>query len=304
MTQDTRHIRNHVVVGTDGSDPATRAVRWAAREAALRHLPLRVVHGFVWPQLHTPLAPPAPAEIGSALRDTAEQLLTEAADAARSLDPGLQVETRLVDASGTAALLRAAGDAAVLVVGTRGLGGFSGLIVGSTAVQLAMYAPCPIVVVRDGDDSEPGTGERRIVVGVDASDHAAAALGFAFQEASLRGASLHAVHAWTEPVSTGPGDMLPLVYDVQKVEEEETRLLAEMLAGWCEKYPDVAVSREVVRGRADHTLIESSGHAQLLVVGARGVGGFRGLVFGSVSQAALHHAHCPVAVVRPGDKAR
>jgi nucleotide-binding universal stress UspA family protein len=92
--------------------------------------------------------------------------------------------------------------------------------------------------------------------------------------------------------------MLPLVYDVQKVEDEENRLLAELLAGWSEKYPDVTVTRDVVRGRADHTLIEASGRAQLLVVGARGVGGFRGLVFGSVSQAALHHAHCPVAVVR------
>jgi nucleotide-binding universal stress UspA family protein len=302
MAQDIRHIRNHVVVGTDGSDPATRAVRWAAQEAALRHLPLRVVHGFVWPQLHTPLAPAAPVEIGSALRGTAEQLLVEAADAARSVASGLKVETSLVETSGAAALLRAAKDATVLVVGTRGLGGFSGLIVGSTAVQLAMYAPCPVVVVRDGAADQPEPAGGRLVVGVDASEHAEAALGFAFQEASLRGSPLHAVHTWTEPVSTGPGDMLPLVYDVEKVAEEETRLLSEMLAGWCEKYPDVAVSREVTRGRADRTLVEASRDAQLLVVGARGVGGFRGLLFGSVSQAALHHAHCPVAVVRPSGK--
>ena len=297
MTQHIRHLRNHVVVGTDGSDPAARAVRWAAHEAALRHLRLRVVHGFVWPQMHTPLAPPAPAEIASALRDTAERLLVEAADVARSVEPAVPVETSLVDAGGTAALLRAAADAAVLVVGSRGLGGFSGLIVGSTAVQLAMHAPCPVVVVR----SDPADNrDNRVVVGVDASNHAVAALGFAFQEASLRGAPLHAVHTWTEPVSTGPGDMLPLVYDAEKVTEEETRLLAEMLAGWREKYPDVVVTQEVVRGRADHALIESSRHAQLLVVGARGVGGFRGLLFGSVSQGALHHAHCPVAVVRAG----
>jgi nucleotide-binding universal stress UspA family protein len=304
MRQHTRHIRNHVVVGTDGSDPATRAVQWAAREAALRHLPLRVVHGFVWPQLHTPLSPPAPMEIGSALRDTARQLLADAADAARTAEPDLEVQTSLVDAGGAAALLRSAADAAVLVVGTRGLGGFSGLIVGSTGVQLAMYAPCPIVVIRDGDTDTPDLADRPVVVGVDASEHAAAALGFAFQEASLRGAPLRAVHAWTEPVSTGPGDMLPLVYDVQKVQGEENRLLAEMLAGWSDKHPDVTVTRDVVRGRADHALIEASSRAQLLVVGARGVGGFRGLLFGSVSQAALHHAHCPVAVVRPSGAGR
>lgn len=298
MTQDTRHMRNHVVVGTDGSPPATRAVEWAAHEAALRHLPLRVVHGFVWPQVHTPLSPPVPVEIGSALRDTAKQLLAEAADAARVAEPDLEVQTSLIDAGGAAALLRSAADAAVLVVGTRGLGGFSGLIVGSTAVQLAMYAPCPVIVVRDGETDAADLAGRPVVVGVDASEHAAAALAFAFGEASLRGVPLHAVHTWTEPVSAGPGDMLPLVYDVQKVEDEENLLLAELLAGWSEKYPDVIVTRDVVRGRADHTLIEASGRAQLLVVGARGVGGFRGLVFGSVSQAALHHAHCPVAVVR------
>lgn len=301
MTQDIRHIRNHVVVGTDGSESATRALTWAAREAALRHLPLRVVHGFVWPQVHTPFSPPAPPEIGTALRDTAAQLLDEAVTTARQAQPGLAVETSLVDTGGAAALLQAAKDAALLVVGSRGLGGFSGLIVGSTAVQLAMYAPCPIIVVRDGDS---GGSPRPIVVGVDASDHATAALGFAFEEAALRGATLHAIHTWTDPVSTGPGDMLPLVFDPQRVEEEETRLLAELLAGWSAKYPDVTVTRKVVRGRADHTLVEASQDAQLLVVGARGVGGFRGLLFGSVSQAALHHSHCPVAVVRPsGGKA-
>jgi nucleotide-binding universal stress UspA family protein len=242
-----------------------------------------------------------PVEIGSALRDTARQLLDEATDAARAAEPDLEVQTILTDAGGAPALLRSAADAAVLVVGTRGLGGFSGLIVGSTAVQLAMYAPCPVIVVRDGETDTRDIAGRPVVVGVDASEHAAAALAFGFQEASLRGAPLHAVHTWTEPVSAGPGDMLPLVYDVQKVGDEENRLLAELLAGWSEKYPDVTVTRDVTRGRADRTLIEASDRAQLLVVGARGVGGFRGLVFGSVSQAALHHAHCPVAVVRSRD---
>ncbi|MQA27007.1 MAG: universal stress protein [Micromonosporaceae bacterium] len=288
-------MRNHVVVGTDGSASATQAMAWAAHEATLRRLPLRVVHGFVWSQVHAPLGGAVYLESGAGLRGAAERILAEAATTARSAEPGLVVETSLVENSGTVALLESARDAAVVVVGSRGLGGFSGLIVGSTAVQLAMYSPCPVVVIRDG---EPAQDAHRIVVGVDASDHALAALEFGFEEASVRGVPLHTVHTWTDPVSTGPGDMLPLVFDPDVVHEEETRLLAELLAGWSEKYPDVQVTRQVARARARDELLHASQRAQLLVVGARGVGGFRGLLFGSVSQAMLHHAHCPVAVVR------
>jgi len=273
-TQGIRHLRNHIVVGTDGSESARHAVAWAAREAAIRHLPLRVVHGLVWPQAYAPMAP-VYQDSGDGLREAAEQFVAEAAH-----------------------------DAALIVVGTRGLGGFSGLIVGSTATQLAVYAPCPVIVVRGSAaetparDEETAEAPRPVVVGVDASDHALAALGFGFEEASLRGAPLVAVHAWTSPTSTGPGDMLPPVYDPVEVQEDETRLLSELLAGWTEKFPDVRVTRRVIRARPDHALVEASKWADLVVVGARGVGGFRGLLFGSVSQAVLHHAQCPVAVVR------
>ncbi len=305
-TQGIRHIRNHIVVGTDGSEAARHAVAWAAREAAIRHLPLRVVHGLVWPQAYAPMAP-VYQDPGDGLREAAEQFVAEAAQVARSTVPQLDVETEVVEASGTVALLEAGQDAALIVVGTRGLGGFSGLVVGSTATQLAVYAPCPVIVVREGQptaaeqlvrEPEPTDGPRPVVVGVDASDHALAALEFAYEEATLRNAALLAVHAWTGPVSTGPGDMAPLVYDPVELHADETRLLSELLAGWSDKFPDVRVTREVVRDRPDHALVEASKRADLVVVGARGVGGFRGLLFGSVSQAVLHHAQCPVAVVR------
>jgi nucleotide-binding universal stress UspA family protein len=135
-------------------------------------------------------------------------------------------------------------------------------------------------------------------VGVDGSPASDSALGFAFEEASLRGTGLTVVHAWTMPVSTGPGDILPLVYDIDEVNAEETRLLAETVAGWQEKYPDVRVHRVVAHGAPAHELVQRSAGAELLVVGSRGRGGFRGLLLGSVSQAAIHHAQCPVAVVR------
>ncbi|MGH3646379.1 MAG: universal stress protein [Micromonosporaceae bacterium] len=296
--QQIRHLRTHVVVGTDGSESANDAVAWAAREAKLRSLPLRVVHGYVWPYVHAPLGAAGYLEAGDGLRDAPQRLLADAEQVARTAAPEVPVETTLVATSATAALLEWSHDAALLVVGSRGLGGFSSLLLGSTAVQAAMYASCPVVTVREAETTE---GVRPVVVGVDAPNHAVAALAFAYEDASLRRAPLVAVHAWTEPVSTGPGDMLPLVYDPAEVQDDETRLLAELLAGWSEKYPDVPVTRRVERGRARDVLIEESHRAQLVVVGARGVGGFRGLLFGSVSQAVLHHAHCPVAVVRAGD---
>ncbi|MGH3662057.1 MAG: universal stress protein, partial [Micromonosporaceae bacterium] len=232
----TAHIRNHLVVGVDGSTESGRAVRWAAYEAALRGLPLRVVHGFVWPPAAMNFETPTYLSDEPGLHNAAQQVLAEAAETAREAVPDLTVETDLVEeAGGAAALLQYSGDAAMLVVGDRGLGGFSGLIVGSIAVQLAMHAPCPVVVVR-GSDPDPSRSSAstdpsrrsastdpsrssasmknpKIVVGVDASDHATAALAFAFEEAAFRGAPLHALHAWTEPTSTGPGDMIPLVYD-------------------------------------------------------------------------------------------
>ena len=287
-------IRNHVVVGADGSDAATRAVALAAREAALRGVRLRVVHAFVWPTLAPPLGAPSPGIHDPALREAGQQILREAKSAAEQAAPGIECETELVTDLSAAALLRESDDAELVVIGDRGLGGFASLLLGSTAIQLSMYAACPVLVARGEQTDLTG----RIVVGVDTSEHAQRALGFAFEEAAFRGVGVHALHAWTEPVSTSPGDMVPLVYDPQVVDEEEARLTAELLAGWGEKYPDVRLTREVVRGTPRHALIEASQGAGLIVVGARGVGGFRGMLFGSVSQAVLHHARCSVAIIR------
>jgi nucleotide-binding universal stress UspA family protein len=136
-----------------------------------------------------------------------------------------------------------------------------------------------------------------VLIGVDGSPANNPAVGLAFEEAALRGVPLTALHAWTQPVSTGPGDMLPLVYDPTAVEAGEARLLAEALAGWQEKYPDVEVRRMLVHRNARTALIEATSQAQLAVVGTRGIGGLAGLLLGSVSQAVLHHAAGPVAVV-------
>jgi nucleotide-binding universal stress UspA family protein len=282
-----------VVVGVDGSDSSLAAVRVAAREAAFRGRPLRVVHAFVWPAVYPPLAGLPPESTDTGMRHDAEQIVRDAVAEAVEADPGLAVSGDLVTGGAGATMVAESREAALVVLGHRGLGGFAELLVGSIAVQVAAHGACPVLVVRgEGDPAGP------VVVGVDGSATSDAAIALGFLEAAARGAELVAAHFWTGPVSTAPGDMLPLVYDYDEVEADEVRLLAESLAGWRERYPDVRLTRRVVRGHPASGLVEESAKAQLVVVGARGRGGFTGLLLGSVSQAVLHHANCPVAIVR------
>ncbi len=282
-----------VVVGVDGSTASLAAVDLAAREASLRRRPLRIVHAFIWPSLHVPLGPSPYGPPEGGLRHQAERILADATARARAVAPEVPVHGELITGAPAAVLRGCSHTAQLLVIGDRGLGGFTGLLVGSVAVQLAAHATCPVIVTRGS--AEPAGP---VLVGVDGSVANEPAIGFAFQEAALRGVPLTALHTWTHPVPGGADDLLPLVYDADDVAAEEARVLAEALAGWHDQYPDVVVHRELVRGGARKALIGATGQAQLAVVGARGRGGFAGLLLGSVSQAILHHAACPVAVVR------
>jgi len=138
------------------------------------------------------------------------------------------------------------------------------------------------------------------VVGVDGSPTSEAAIAMAFEEASLRNVDLVAVHAWTDFSSDySYAYAHQFLMDWNRVETEEQELLAQRLAGWQEKYPDVMVHRAVTRDRPVHHLLEHAAQAQLLVVGSRGRGGFSGMLLGSTSQALIYHAPCPLLVVRP-----
>ncbi|MDM4719112.1 universal stress protein [Micromonospora sp. WMMA1363] len=282
-----------VVVGVDGSEPALRAVRLAAVEAYRRNRPLRVVHGFIWPLLRVPLETPAGGPPGAGLRQQAEQLVAAAVTEAEATAPGLRVTGGIIDGEAAAVLLGESPTAVMIVLGDRGLGGFTSLVVGSVAVQVATYADCPVLVARGADRTDGP-----VVVGVDGSEVSRLAVEFAVAEASLRDAELMALHTYRYPVSGGPGDMLPLVYDEEQLRHEERRVLAESLAGIAERWPDVPLRRETIRGRPARLLTEASRRAQLMVVGGQGRGEFTGLLLGSVSQSVLHHADCPVAVVR------
>lgn len=284
-----------VVVGIDGSDSALRAVRWAAEDARCRGAGLRIVHGV---ELLTGYAPRVVdwRALHAAVKDRGRGLLDEARAEAERVAPELHVDTALEVASAVVALVKESRDAALVVLGSRGLGGFSGLVIGSTAVELAAHAYSPIVVVRGEEEDHRSGGP--VVVGVDGTPLGEAAIAFAFEQASARGADLVAVHAWSDLVldaayTTGSGAI-----DFGPLRQRSEELLAERLAGWPEKYPDVHVTREVVRERPTRALLRHGERAQLLVVGSRGRGGFRGLLLGSTSQHLLYHAECPVAVVR------
>ncbi|MFE5186382.1 universal stress protein [Streptomyces sp. NPDC056628] len=287
-------MSGQVVVGVDGSASSLAAVEAAATEARLRGAALRVVHAFVWPAMHVPLGPSPLGPQDGGLRQEVDRLVAEAVGRARTAAPGLDVGDAVVSGEPLATLQAESRTAELVVVGSRGMGGFRGLLVGSTAVHLAAHGRCPVMVVRE----RPRT-DGPVVLGVDGSPAAEAATDFAFTEAGLRGAPLVGLHAWTTwnaplpdpreaPYAAAPGVLA----------QDEERLVSEAFAGHRERFPDVSVATKAVRGPTRETLIEASRSARLLVVGARGRGGFSGLLLGSVSQAMIHHAHCPVAVVR------
>ncbi|MFI0793466.1 universal stress protein [Micromonospora rubida] len=284
-----------VVVGVDGSAIALDAVRTAAREAASRRRPLRIVHAFIWPLMRVTVDPAPGAPAGAGLRNQAERYVAEAVTEAGRIAPEVAVTGAVVDGSPAPVLLAESRDASLLVLGSRGLGGFAGLLIGSATVQLSARAACPVLVVR-GESRADGP----VVVGVDGSELSTEAVGFAFDEAARRGVPLVAVHTWLYPAPLGPGDILPLVYDLEALAAEEERVLAESVAGFAAQYPDVPVQQRLMRGSPAGVLVEESKTAQLVVVGARGRGALAGLLLGSVSHAVLQHAHSPVAILHHG----
>lgn len=287
-----------VVAGVDGSPAGMAAAEAAAEEARLREVPLRLVHAYHWPT-----APVGGARLVyepdvDAMRNMAERFMADAASRARSVAPDIDVTTDLLWGEALKVLVRLSHKATLIVVGSRGLGSFTGLLVGSVALHLVAHTHCPVEVVR-GRPRPSGD----VLLGIDGSPAAQPSVDFAFDEAALRGCGVTAVHAWSEwttPAQPPPDRSMPYAYEAGMLRDDGERLLAESLAGSGERQPDVPVERRTVRGRPRETLIEGSKHARLLVVGARGRGGFAGLLLGSVSQAALHHADCPVAVVPYG----
>ncbi len=286
-----------VLVGIDGSRSALHAVRWAAREAQRRHAGLRLVEAFGWmPVEDEPGSDHVDPSYGQVLLRTARERLAVAAAAATAAVPGIEVVTEVLPDQPVPRLVAESAGAQLLVVGDRGLAGITRLLVGSVATGVSARSACPTVVVRAARPGGPVPDDGPVVVGVDGSPLSEPALAFAFDAAAARRAPLVAVHIWRDTLVDA--SVAPLI-DWDAVALEEQQVLAERLAGWSAKYPDVVVERVVERDRPAHVLQQRSVGAQLLVVGSRGRGGLGGTLLGSVSQALLHHAACPVAIVRP-----
>ncbi|WP_230687296.1 universal stress protein [Catellatospora vulcania] len=279
-----------VVVGVDGSGSALAAVREAVREAAWRGCGLRIVHAFIWPLMHVDVGASEAVPEGG-LRHDAERILAEATAAAKAANGRVEVTADLVTGGPAGVLLAAARGAQLLVLGDRGLGGFTGLLLGSVAVEVTAHCATPVLVVRGA--GRPGP----VVLGVDGSPGSASAVRQAFLEARQRDAELLAVRVWHDAATT-LSYSVPALYDADAARAAEQHELDAALDGEQKRCPDVRVRTQLVSGRTGRELVRLSEQAQLMVVGARGRGGFTGLLLGSVSQQLLHHAACPVLMVR------
>lgn len=282
-----------IVVGYDGSTGSQSALRWATTEAVRTMAPLRLVEAFEL----VILTRPSPGHVVplEAVRTARRRGLEAVAESVRLHHPDLTVDTNLVGGPASRVLIEAAEDARLVVLGSRGLGGWSGLLVGSVAVQVTTHAQCPVVVI---PHEPPARSHQGSTVGVDGSKASAKAIGFAFDQADALHAQIVAVHAWTSPFLTYDDGVSMLQFDEEKVRDESRLLVAESVAGAAADHPDVKWTTELVTGSAGQALIRRSETADLLVVGTRGRGGFTGLLLGSVSQTVLHHTHSPIAIVR------
>lgn len=292
----TQDIHRSVVVGVDGSASALRAVRWGAAEAARRQVPLRLVIAFGWTLEHVAARPGLDGSYRDTLLARAQGQLVSAVEAARLEGLGIDVHSELVVGSPIQVLGAEARQAQLVVIGDRGLTRLEGLLVGSVAIGLAAHASCPVVVVR-GDEREPSDPSLPVLVGVDGSATSDAAIGFAMEAAAARSVPLVALHTWSDMLFDPAMAVVMPSWDV--LEAEERKMLADQVGVWSQKFPDVVVELLVTRDQPAHHLLERSARAQLVVVGSRGHGQVVGMALGSVSNALVHRARCPVAVVRP-----
>ena len=284
-----------VVAGTDGSDPAFRAVEWAAREAGLRGAKLRIVSvPALLPRMSWRNGPEGtPETVADMIIKSHEHALAWAAGRVAEVDPRLDVETALLPGEPAPALAEAADGASMLVVGSRGGGGFAALLLGSVSRYVATRTDCPVVVVRE----ENTAVHREIVVGIRDLDQPSA-IGFAFEEASLRKARLRAVHAWQWflPEMRLTGTERPGA-DAEEITPDMAEWLASVLSFWQEKYPEVDVIEDVVHASPGRVLAASSARADLIVLGRNSDGKSPRVGADPVIHAVLNHAHGPVVVV-------
>jgi nucleotide-binding universal stress UspA family protein len=275
--------RHPVIVGVDGSPASFGAVRWAADEAVRHGQPLRITHALGVPGLFEPA--------------DEHELALQAAIEARGWQPGLHVTTSTWQGSPAHVLVDQSRHASLVVVGSRGAGGFRSLLVGSVGLQLAAHAHCPVLVVHHAEQWAgpecPLPQHQPIVAGADGSTASELAVELAFTEAAARGVALTAVRAWQQPEHRWGRSV-----DLTRLAAAAHDALSADLEPWRAKYPTVPVELHAVRGAPVPVLVTEADDALMVVLGPRGKGGFDELRLGSVTQQVLEHAPAPVLVAR------
>jgi len=280
---------SQVVVGTDGSDVSLRAVEWAAREAALRGQPLRIVSVAALPPRMSWYQHSGPADVADVVHERAEQAVAGAATRATQTQPGVAVSTAVVRGSPSRVLAQDADGATMLVVGSRGGGGFAALVLGSVGRDVAFSATSPVVVIR-GDATAV---QEQIVLGVHDGEQGAA-LDFAFEEAQRRQARLQVSYAWQIFLPRRGGGQAE---DARRGAPEAAQWLSGLIAPWRERYPAVDVAEDAVHASPSKILIGASARADLVILGRGGGPDSGNAGPASLAHAMLNHAHCPVAIV-------
>ena len=293
MPASTDH--SDILVGVDGSPASKYAVVWAARDAAMRNVPLTIVHAI---RPFGTTLPPAPISSGFTRwqQEQAQKMVDGAIEVARESTPDggpAQVKTEVLLSPVVPTLIELSKRAQMLVVGSRGRGPLTRSLLGSVSSSLIRHAHCPVAVIHDEDPLMPHPAQAPVLVGIDGSPASELATAVAFDEASHRGVELTALHVWSDVQVC---DFAAIDWPAMQPEAEQ--ILAERLAGWQERYPDVKVRRIVECDRPTYHLVKQSELAQLVVVGSHGRGGFAGMLLGSVSTAVAHSARMPVIVAR------
>ena len=301
MPSQTPHTG--IVVGVDGSASSKVAVRWAAREAAMRNIALCLAHAAPPPaDMSSAMVWPASAQTAAELvesqekrgREVIDDALAIVKEAAPDIQPDM-VSSELLFSSPVPALVDLSKEAQFVVAGCRGQSALERLVLGSVSTGLIHHSRCPVAVIHDDVPSAPQSEQLPVLLGVDGSPASELATEIAFDEASRRGVDLIALHAWNDAEVS---DVPSLEWSARESAADE--VLSERLAGWHERYPDVSVRRLLVWDQPARRILEESGSAQLVVVGSHGRGGFAGMILGSVSSAVAHAARTPVIVARHG----
>jgi nucleotide-binding universal stress UspA family protein len=285
--------RSNIVVGVDGSPASDAAVRWAAREAMMRVVPIKLINVVAPTLVSSAMAPNHTITQGEELR--ARQILKQAGRIVEELAgekrPDIHIERQYAGVVPT--LVEASNDAQMVVVGSSRRAFGRGML-GPVIAGLLHHANCPVTVVPDPESAQHGIrDDAPVLVGIDGSTASEAAAALAFDEASRRGVSLLALQAWSDV-----GVFPILGMDWRTYRDQGAELLGERLAGWQERYPDVQVQRRLVCDVPDRWLVDEAKNAQLVVLGSGGRGGYAGMHLGSVTSAVVRSARVPVIVAR------